>query len=321
MEYIKLGNSELSISPIILGTWAIGGTMWGQYQEKKAIQAIETAIDSGINCIDTAPVYGNGHAEKLIGKVIKNKRDTVMIATKCGLDIENYYKKDLSPQFIEKDLHNSLKKLQTDYIDLYQCHWPDPDTPIPETIDKLQQLQTAGKIRYFGLSNFNAKQLREAIDATEIISEQIQYSLLDRSIEKNEIQDICTSNKLALLTYGSLGAGILSGKYKKHPTFGKKDCGTFFYQFTQEKYWHKIANLISAMEALAKDKKCSTGNIALAWLLARTGVTAAIVGAKSPQQVIDNLHSIKISLSREELAILDNLSDSIYDNEDINKIE
>jgi len=137
MEYIRLGKSDLNISRIILGTWAIGGTNWDKYSRQDALKAVETAIDSGINCIDTAPAYGAGQAEELIGEVIKGRRDRVIIATKCGLNIARGYSVDLSREFIEKDLAHSLQRLDTDYIDLYQCHWPDPNTPMEETMHAL----------------------------------------------------------------------------------------------------------------------------------------------------------------------------------------
>jgi aryl-alcohol dehydrogenase-like predicted oxidoreductase len=312
MKYLQLGSSNLKISRLSLGTWAIGGSMWGQYDEQQAVEALETAIDHGVNLIDTAPVYGNGHAEELLGKVIKNKRDKVIIATKCGLDMNNFYKEDLSPKFLEQELENSLRRLQTDYIDLYQCHWPDKNTPIEITMAKLKEFQQAGKIREIGVSNFNASELVEAKTYAEIVSDQPQYSLLERTIETDGVQASCVDNNIAIIPYGSLGAGFLTGKYKDWPKFGKSDCRTFFYKFCQEKYWPRIQALVAELKKLAKEKNTTPGNIALAWLLAQPGVASVIVGAKNPAQLLENIDCTKLALTAAETTGLTKLTDNFY---------
>jgi len=312
MQYTTIGTGNLKISRLTLGTWAIGGSLWGQYDEHKAIAAIETALDNGINIIDTAPVYGNGHAEELIGKIIKTKRDQVILATKCGLDVENYYREDLSPKFIEKELNNSLKRLQTDYIDLYQCHWPDPNTPLEETIGKLLELQAAGKIHEIGVSNFSREQLTKTSYYVKLATNQPQYSLLERTIETDGIKDTCIKNNIAVLPYGSLGAGFLTGKYKKWPKFGKGDCRTFFYKFSSEKYWPKIELLINELRKISDAKNTTPGNIALAWSLSQPGISSIIVGARSPEQVLENINCTEVVLSNEEIAVLNKLSSEVY---------
>lgn len=307
MEYTKPGKSGLNVSRIALGTWAIGGSNWGKSDEQNALKAIEASIDNGINFIDTAPAYGDGRAEELIGDVIKGKRDKVLIATKCGLDIKNGYRKDLSPEFIEKDLANSLKRLKTDYIDLYQCHWPVTDTPIPETMAALVKFQEQGKIRHIGLSNFSREEIEESMKHAKIVSLQSQYSLLDRSIE-NELQKFCYKNDIAIITYGSLGAGVLTGKYTEKPKFEKLDARSFFYPFFQESRWELTQAIAGEVIKIAENKNAKSAQIAIAWLLTRDGVASAIVGARDGAQALENIRGTDIKLTQEELETLDRVS-------------
>lgn len=311
MPYIKLGRSDLQVSRIALGTWAIGGSNWGIYDEKKAIGAIETAMENGINMIDTAPAYGDGHAEELIGKLTRKKRDKVVIATKCGLDPKNNYRSNLTPGFVEKDITNSLRRFKTDYIDLYQCHWPDRNTPIADTMEKMSALQEQGKIRYIGISNYSDQEIREAVRHAPLLSLQPQYSLLDRRIEK-KIQKTCLEHDIAIIAYGSLGAGMLTGKYKEWPKFEKNDARSFFYPFFQKRYWPKVKTLIDVLEQIASEKQSRPGNVALAWLLAQEGVFSVLVGAKDPDQVLENIKATEISLSEEDRDLLNSVSEAVY---------
>ncbi|MBA7700230.1 Aldo-keto reductase YhdN [subsurface metagenome] len=178
MEHRRLGKSELNVSVIGLGTWAIGGKFWGHTDEAAAIAAIQKAIDSGINLIDTAPIYGEGHSEEIIGKAVKGRRHQVVIATKCGArfkgpDLVN----DLTPKSIRKEVEVSLKLLGTDVIDLYQCHFPDPNTPIEDTMAEMAKMKAEGKIRAIGVSNFDAVLLRRTQKVVQIASNQVGYSL------------------------------------------------------------------------------------------------------------------------------------------------
>lgn len=308
---MKLGNSDLNISRIILGTWAIGGSNWGKYDENDAINAIESALDNGINTIDTAPAYGDGHAESLIGKIIKNKREEVIIATKCGLNIDDKYKKNLSPDFIEYELAQSLKRLQTDYIDLYQCHWPDPNIPIEDTMKALLKHQDEGKIRYIGISNFSDKEIEESLKYATITTLQSQYSLLERSIEEN-IKGICIDNNIGIITYGSIGGGMLTGKYKELPKFGITDARSFFYKYFQKKYWDGVKALVDKMDEMAEEKGIKPSNLAISWLLSQEGVASTIVGARNRKQVLENMKGTEFTLSEKDMDILNTLSKSVY---------
>ena len=312
MLYTRLEHADLSISRLILGTWAIGGTHWGPYDESQAIRAVETAIDLGITTIDTAPAYGTGHSEELIGRVIKGKRERVVIATKCGLDMENGFRRDLTPPFMEKELEDSLRRLGTDYIDLYQPHWPDPDTPVEYTIEALEFFREQGKIRAFGVSNFSAAELTEALAYGRIATLQPPYSLLERDIEK-DIQPLCASSGVAMIPYGSLGAGMLTGKYTEPPKFRKDDARSFFYRFFNKRYWNGVSPLVELLRKTAEAHDAKPGHVAIAWLLSRAAVAGTIVGARDADQVRDNMGGLEVGLSPEEVSELDRVSAAVYE--------
>ncbi len=311
MKTRQLGTSELQVTEIILGTWAIGGTMWSEYDEADAILAIEAAIDNGINCIDTAPAYGAGHADELIGSIISGRRDKVLIASKCGLDIENGYRHNLKPEFVQYDLEQSLKRLGTDYIDLYQIHWPDPAVQIEDTMKALMKAKESGKIRYIGICNFSGEQLKEAMKYGEIVSYQPNYSLLEREIESDQMK-VCVDNSIGIISYGSLGAGMLTGKYKELPQFKKGDARNFFYKFFKKQYWTEVKAVVDKVSEIAKRRCVKPGHVAIAWNLSKAGVTAAIVGARTAQQVLDNLGGSGLVLTAEEIAELDRVSENVY---------
>lgn len=313
MKYVKLNNADVEVSIITLGSWAIGGSHWGPYDEANAMRAIETALDGGINAIDTAPVYGDGHAEELIGKAIRGKRDRVFLATKCGLDIyDRSYRRDLSPAYIETDLNGSLRRLGTDHIDLYQCHWPDPKTPIEETMGALMRFKQQGKIGHIGVSNFSVSELRAALLVTPVFSAQPHYSLLERSCEEG-LLPLCVENGINVFPYGCLGAGTLTGKYRECPRFEKGDARSFFYRFFKPKYWSGVRRLIDAVEEIAARKKVLPGAVALSWLLGRRGVKSVIVGARSAAQVTENITGIPVDLNEDDITALDIYSGSIYE--------
>lgn len=312
MKLVGLHNSDRKISAVILGTWAIGGSHWGPYDEANAVRAIETALDNGINAIDTAPVYGDGHAEELIGKAIHGKRDKIFLATKCGLDIyDRSYRRDLSPAYIEKDLHGSLKRLGTDCIDLYQCHWPDPEVPVEKTMAALTKFRDEGKIRHIGVSNFSGPELLEALKCIALFSLQPHYSLLERSAEEDLIP-ICIEKDMNVFPYGSLGAGMLTGKYRECPQFKKGDARSFFYRYFKPKYWPRVRRLVEEVEATAARKGTTSGAVALSWLLKQPGVTSVIVGARSAGQVTGNIAGVPVDLDKEDLLALDAVSRQVY---------
>lgn len=302
MDYRRLGKSELNVSVIGLGTWAIGGKFWGHTDEAAAIAAIQKAIDSGVNLIDTAPIYGEGHSEEIIGKAVKGRRHQVVIATKCGArfkgpDLVN----DLTPKSIRKEVEVSLKLLGTDVIDLYQCHFPDPNTPIEETMAEMAKMKAEGKIRAIGVSNFDAALLTKAQKVAQIASNQVQYSLLNRGIE-NELIPFCLEQDIGILAYGPMGGGILTGKYKQKPKFEGGDARSFFYNFYEEPLWSKVQALLKELEKIAARHGKPVSHVAVNWVRQQPGIASALVGARSPQQAEANAAAGDWQLSAEDLS-------------------
>jgi methylglyoxal reductase len=291
MQYANLKG--ISISKIILGTWAIGGAHWGAYDEKAALAAIETAIELGITTIDTAPAYNNGHAEKLIAKAISGKRAKIIIATKCGIDMSKGFALNLRPHFIHTEIENSLRRLNTDYIDIYQCHWPDTSIPISETMEILNQLKTEGKIKHIGICNFRDNELREAAKYTEILTYQPEYSLLKRDIEK-DLQKTCIEKNIGIIPYGVLGGGVLTGKYQEPPSLKHDDARSMFYPYYSTKAWPQTKKIVEHLQAEAQANGYTPGQIAIAWALKQPGITATIIGARSPQQIKDHIKALEL---------------------------
>jgi aryl-alcohol dehydrogenase-like predicted oxidoreductase len=290
----------------------MGGRDWGFCDDADALRAIDTALDNGVSAIDTAPAYGQGHAEELVGKAIRGKRDGVFLATKCGLDIySKKFRRDLSPPFIEHELSQSLKRLRTDYIDLYQCHWPDRATPIEETMAALLRFKEQGKIRLIGVSNFSAGELREAAACAPVFSLQSHYSLLERGAEVSTLP-VCRENDIGFFSYGSLGAGVLTGKYREYVQFPRGDARSFFYRFFREECWQGVRCLVDALETMALSRQTKPGAVALSWLLGQPGVRSVIVGARSAAQVLENTARVPLQLDPREAELLDRLSRAWY---------
>ncbi len=300
MEYKRIPQMDFEMSALSLGTWVYGGDGWGETSDKESQDAIRTALDMGVNTIDTAPVYGQGRAETLVGEAVKKQRHRCFLATKCGLVMQG--KKialNLKGPSVRAELEHSLRRLQTDYIDLYQCHWPDPRTPVEETMHTLNALKQEGKIRYIGISNFPLPLLQESLSYAAVMSVQNQYSLLDRRIEEG-LLPFCRQQQLAVLTYGSLAGGILTGKYQVPPDFQKSDVRRFFYRYYEGRTFERICSLMNSYQ----DLKRPWNEIALNWARQQKGVTSVIVGCRSPRQVRENIKSLSWDLSEDELARL-----------------
>ena len=301
MKYRKLGNSDLKVSTVTLGTWVFGGDCWGAANDDESIRVVREAVDRGINFIDTAPIYGGGRSEEVIGKALRGTSSDVMIATKCGLEQKGHsIRPNLRASFIREEIENSLRRLGVDRIDLYQCHWPDPNTSIKETFGELNKLLGEGKVRYIGVSNFQKDAIEKAAKIVPIVSNQMQYSLFDRTIEK-ELLPFCKDADISILTYGSLGGGILSGKYKDPPEVSRGDVKDFFYKFYAEPFWSKGKDLVSVLEEIAGKRNVSTSQVAINWVLARREVASCIVGCRTTAQLGSNVEAMNWELSEEEL--------------------
>ncbi|HEY2810456.1 MAG TPA: aldo/keto reductase [Rhabdochlamydiaceae bacterium] len=313
MHKRSLGNSELKIPPIVLGTWAIGGWMWGGTNEKDAVEAIQTSIDEGITAIDTAAVYGMGLSEELVGKAIQGRRDAVLIATKCGLRWNGHeqpsslseqdkaqlnVRRHLRPESIFWECEQSLKRLKIDAIDLYQIHWPDPSTPLEDSWNALMRLLEQGKVRAIGVCNYSLEQLREIHALYPVHSIQMPYSLIKRGAEE-DIIPFCQNNTIAFLAYSPLERGLLSGKIGIDHRFPKGDSRAEDPLFSPQNRKCILA-LLEKLRPLAKRHNATLSQILINCTYHMPGVTAALVGARNAAQARENAQALSASLSEEE---------------------
>ena len=310
MEFRKLGNSGLKVSKIGLG----GNNFGWRADEQTSVTVINHAIDMGVSFIDTADMYDQGHSEEFIGKAIKGKRHQVIIATKFGSPMgEGPNERGGSRHYIIKAVDASLKRLQTDSIDLYQMHVPDLSTPIEETLCALDDMVRAGKVRYIGCSNFAAWQLCEALWTSKVknlhsfVTVQSQYSLLARQIE-SELVPCCQAYDISVIPYSPLAGGFLTGKYHRgeEPPVDARLAGPnpAYRRIFTETNWDKLIKL----EAFATNRSHTVGELAVAWLLARPWITTVIAGAKKIEQVSANVAAAEWKLTAEEVAEVDAMS-------------
>jgi aryl-alcohol dehydrogenase-like predicted oxidoreductase len=286
LETIKISPLKISASRICLGTWAIGGWMWGGSDEADSLKAIRSALDSGINMIDTAPVYGFGRAEEIVGKAIKKygNREKIILATKAGLDwSNNKISRDSSPTRLQKELEDSLKRLQTDYIDIYQIHWPDVKTPLAQTAETMLNFLKQGKIRAIGVSNFSPAQMQQFQKIAPIHTSQPPYNLFERDIEK-AILPYTEKEKIVTLAYGALCRGLLSGKMQSDITFQGDDIRNIDPKF-QAPQFQNYLQAVQALDHFAQTHyKKNVLALAIRWILDK-GHTIALWGARRPEQL------------------------------------
>jgi len=308
IEYTRLGESAIPVSRICLGTWAIGGWMWGGTEEDESIRTIRTALDKGVNFIDTAPVYGFGRSEEIVGKALKGyvPRDQVVVATKAGLEWNDKGKvfRNSSRARILKEVEDSLRRLQTDYIDLYQVHWPDPLVPIEETAAVMAALLKEGKIRALGVSNYNAEQLEVFRRVAPLHSVQPPYNLFERQIEE-AILPYATNHGLAILAYGSICRGLLSGRMKPGTRFEGDDLRQFDPKFRKPRFSQYLA-AVSELDELAQHKHGRRVlELAVRWVIDRGAI--ALWGARHPQQLEPLSGIFGWSLSKQDFKDIDDI--------------
>lgn len=312
MRKKRLGISDLEVSVVGLGTWAIGGDFWGSVDDQTSIRAIQAGLDAGINLIDTAPAYGRGHAEKVVGEAVKGRRDQVVIATKCGIvRTPNSFEKNLAPASIRKEIEDSLQRLGVDAIDLYQIHWPDEKTPLEATVAELVKLHEAGKFKHLGVSNFDVPLMKEVMSITGLVSLQPQYSLLQREIE-TEILPFCIEHNIGVLSYGSLGAGILTGKFQEPPKLNAGDRRDKFYPFFKEPMWSKVKALVAKLEEIAEALGKPVSQVAINWANEQEGITTALVGIRTEAQALENAGAGHWELTEDYLEEIDEAYDAIF---------
>lgn len=317
MEYLKLTGTDIKTSEIGLGTWAIGGWMWGGTEEKSAIEAIHAALDKGINLIDTAPVYGFGTSEKITGKALKDSsvpRDKIVLATKVALDWKDEQVfRNASANRINKEIEDSLKRLQTDYVDLYQVHWPDHNTSVEETAKALQKLKDQGKIRAIGVSNFDTNQIEEFRKYADLSSVQPPYNLFERDIEK-DLLPYCEKNNLTTLLYSSLCRGLLTGKMKPDSTWEGDDLRNVDPKYQSPRY----EQYLYAVQKLDDYVRTHHGkriiHLAIRWILQQPGANIPLWGSRRPSQLdaLDEVYGWELT-NEDMKAIDDILNETIKD--------
>jgi aryl-alcohol dehydrogenase-like predicted oxidoreductase len=327
MKKIILPGTDVKITPITFGAWAIGGWFWGGTNEKESLEAVEKAVDLGMTTIDTAPVYGFGQSEEFVGKAIKGKTDKVQILTKFGLcwdrvsDNIHYEKtrdnngRELSlyrvgrKESIIKECEDSLQRLGIEVIDLYQQHWPDSSTPLEETMEALEILKDQGKIKAGGVCNYSAQLFSDAGKYFNLTSDQVPYSMVMRDIEK-ELIPYCIKNNKAVIAYSPMQRGLLTGKITADYHFNEGDHrpGTPFFK---EPNLSSINEFLKKIKPIADDKNVTLAQLVLRWTLDQPGITCVLAGARNARQVTENAAAAEITISDEEMEIINNELDNL----------
>lgn len=323
MDYRTLGTSGIEVSPVIFGAWAIGEWMWGPQDHNDAIAAIRTALDAGINAIDTAAVYGFGRSEELIAEALQGRRrEDVVLLTKFGLrwdhgekgTVRFFETKDMagrvlsiykyaSPESVIEECEQSLRRLKTEYIDVYQIHWPDEATPIEETFGAVARLIEQGKVRAAGVSNCTPEQIARANAVTPLATSQPPFSMLLRDAEKDVIP-FCRENHVGVIVYSPLQRGLLTGKIKPGHVFAEGDhrAGNVFFK---PENIQAVNSFLENIRPLAEAHNATLAQLVIAWTIRQPGVTAALVGARNAKQAVENAAAMRLTLSDEELARID----------------
>ncbi|MBC9797492.1 aldo/keto reductase [Sinomicrobium weinanense] len=320
MKYRKLGNTDLNLSVVTFGAWAAGGWMWGGTERKDAVNAIRAAYDHGVTSIDTAPIYGQGTSEEIVGEAIRDiPRDQVQLLTKYGMrwdlakgklaahskdntgkDIDIY--KYAGKESIIKECEDSLKRLGTDYIDLYQIHWPDLTTPIQESMEAVDRLIRDGKVRHAGVCNYDAEQMAEAEKYVSLASNQVPYSMVKREIEA-EVVPHCLKHQKGILAYSPMERGLLTGKLKPGHQFAPGDhraSNPYFKDINLT----RTNDFLQSIKPIADNKGLTLGQLVILWTLEQPGITIALVGARNEAQAVQNAKAADTELTESEIAAI-----------------
>jgi aryl-alcohol dehydrogenase-like predicted oxidoreductase len=308
LEYTTINGTTLNSSRIALGTWAIGGWMWGGTDEAESIRTIHAALDQGINLLDTAPVYGYGRSEEIVGKALRqhSQRNKVLVATKVGLDWSTgNVERNSTRQRILQEFEDSLRRLQTDYIDVYQVHWPDPLVPIEETAATLRELFDQGKIRAIGISNYSPEQMTRFETVAPLHTIQPPYNLFEREIER-DVLPYARNRWVTTLTYGALCRGLLSGAMSADRQFSKDDMRKTTDPKFQSPHFAGYLDAANKLDAYAREKFGKRViHLAVRWLLDQPGVGIALWGARRPEQLAPITEVAGWTLTQSDFAAID----------------
>ncbi|WP_163132083.1 aldo/keto reductase [Agarivorans sp. Alg241-V36] len=312
MELARLGNSDLEITRIGLGAWAMGGKWqwgWGAQQDEDSIATIQHALSLGINWIDTAPVYGLGHSEEVVGKAIKGLAQKPLIFSKCGFnwDAKSNIEPCLKAASVKKEVENSLKRLQVETIDLYQIHWPTPAEDIEEAWQAMAELKQQGKIRYLGVSNHSVEQMQRLQKIAPINCMQPPYSLINRDCEA-ELLPYCQQHNAGVICYSPMGSGLLTGKMtaERIAAMGDDDWRKKADYFNEPKLSHNL-KIVAALQQVAERHQVSAAEVAIAWTLKHPAITGAIVGMRSPEQADGVIKGANLKLDEQDIALIESV--------------
>ena len=309
MKRIRLGRTDLDVSRVCFGTWQFGGD-WGSLDEQENVAAMHRALELGINFFDTAQAYGFGASEQLVqravGDELRSRRDEIVIATKNGLRMtDDALVRDSSRDWLRQGVEDSLGHLGVDHIDLYQVHWPDPDTPFEETAGALSELVEEGKIRHAGVSNFAAGEMATLERATAVETLQPPYHLFRREIE-DEVLPYCREHDVGVLVYGPLAHGLLSGRFDRDTERDEDDWRASSELFSSENYERNLS-VVEELGSFAQERGLTVAQLAVAWTLAQPGVHVAIVGARRPDHIEGTAPAADVELSDDDLARVDSI--------------
>ena len=298
MRYTMLGKTELKVSQATIGTWAIGGAGWGDVNKKESMEAIETMIERGVNLIDTAPFYGLGESEKIVGEVIRDKRDDIVLLTKAGTgwNEKGVPFKRSDYKSILKDCEESLQRLKTDYIDLYLIHWPDEVTPIEEMMDAMNKLKQDGKIRFIGASNFSKEEVLESEKYVSFDVLQHPYSMVAQDFR--ELLTWAHENNIGTMSYGSLGAGILTGSIREMPKFSEDDMRLNFYDYFKEPKFSKVMQLVKRLDVYAEKYNVPVSQVTINWNTQSGFLDTILMGVRNKKEAEENCAAFEVGAGR-----------------------
>ena len=311
MRYKHFKNAGADISALTVGTWGIAGAnsagvSWGDVDTKESIAAVRRMVENGVNMVDTAPIYGEGHSEEVVGQALKGIRDKVYLTTKFGSYINHFTGtsvRDCKYNTVEREIDESLKRLQTDYIDFYVMHWPDVNTPIEETMAAVNMLKEKGKIRFIGMSNSPKELIMEAQKYAKIDVIQPPFSMVNQT--ERELMEWAETQGIGTMTYGSLGAGILTGAIRECPEYDPKDMRLVFYPFFKEPTFSKIMELLKTLDAIAEEHEKPVAQVSINWSTQKSFVSTALTGVNTPAQADENCSAFDWELTEEEIARID----------------
>jgi myo-inositol catabolism protein IolS len=299
MQQRRLGSSQVSVSEIGLGTWGMSGAFWGAADDSESIRVIHQALDLGVTLVDTAEAYGRGHAEEVVGKALAGRRQQAVIATKAAPN-------HLEPAEAVKALEGSLKRLQTDYVDVYFIHWPNPDVPLGATMDAFERLRTEGRIRALGVSNFGAKEMDSARQHGIIDVLQPPYNMLWREVEAATLP-YCREHNIGVMPYSGLAQGLLTGALSRNTKFVEGDERRTTVLFQPGPY-ERALDAVEGLRPIAAKYGKSVAQLAVQWLTSRPGVSAPLLGARTVDEIKENAGSVGWLIAEADVAEIDRLT-------------